>query len=212
MKKISFLSIVFIFLSISSTAAQVRVGALMGINSTGFSGDKPPNSSFSSSYGYDVGLSSDFYILEDVVINIQSIYSNKSTNVQYDVRYQYEPYDSISVKSTYFEIPMNIKVISDNKISYVKAGISLGVHLQTEAQNNRTGNKIDTEDRFIDYVWYANFGVGIQFSVGKPMMTIELHYTQSLTNLTSLKIKEISLNNKLKSNGLRLHAGLLFTL
>jgi len=212
MKFVGYIVFIFLFLFVNSSFAQVRIGVFGGVNSTNFSGDNPPNSSFSSDYGYDFGGTTDFHLLDDVVINIQSVYSHKSTNLQYDVRYQYEPYDSISVNSTYFEIPVNVKVISNNEISYVTAGFSLGILVNTTARNNRTGNEENIEARFESYVWNASFGVGVQFFIGKPMLFVELRYSQSLTNLTSLKISEISINNKLKSNSIQLQTGLLFTL
>jgi len=202
----------FIFLYVSLSLAQVNIGFLGGINSTNFSGDNPPNGNFESDLGYNIGATADFYFLDDVALNIQPMYSYHSTIFQYEVNYQYEPYDSISVKSEYFEIPVNIKVIANNKMAYVTAGLSLAVPLGVHALNNRTGNQEDILDRYEPYILIANFGVGIQFSIGKPKIFVELRYSQSLTNLTKLKIQEITINNKLKLNSIQLHTGILFTL
>jgi hypothetical protein len=139
------------------------------------------------------------------------MYSQTSTIIQYDVNYQYEEYDSISVNTDYFEIPINIKVIANNEMTYVTAGLSIAIPLNSEAINNRRGNEEDIKERFEPYVLSANFGIGLQFYVGKPMMFVELRYSQSLTNLIKVKIREIDLNNKLKSNSIQLNTGILFT-
>jgi len=202
----------FIFLSVSITFAQVNIGAFGGINSTNFNGDNPPKASFASDFGYDLGATADIYFLDDVALNIQPMYSSQATIFQYDVNYQYEPYDSLTITDDYFEIPVNIKVIANNKMTYVTAGISLAIPLSATLQNNRTDMQEDISDSFESYVFIANFGVGIQFSIGQPMLFIELRYSQSLTNLTKIKIKEITLNNKLKSNSIQLQTGILFNL
>jgi len=212
MKIFHLISHVFLFVLLSSSFAQVRVGLLAGINSTDFAGDDPPNSSFTSDIGYEVGIMGEYYVLDDVSINLQPMYSYRSTLIQYDVNYQYEPYDSIGINFSYFEIPFNVKVVSDNRMSYVSAGLTLAIPQDANAVNNRSGNEVEVKDRFESYIWKASFGVGIQFHIGKPVMFIELGYTQSLTNLTAWEINEIELNNKLKSNSLQLVTGILFTL
>ena len=212
MRIIFHISLVFIFLYINPITAQIRVGVFGGINSTDFSGHNPPGGSFTSDYGFDLGTTADFYILDDIALNLQLNYSQQSTSLQYDVNYQYDKYDSISVKADYFDIPLNIKVISNNKMSYVTAGVSLAIPLNATVIDNRTGNEEDSLDEFEPYIIFANFGVGIQFSIGKPLLFIELLYSQSLTNLIKLNINEVDINSKLKSNSIRLYTGILFTL
>jgi hypothetical protein len=211
LKKILFVFIIF-FIATSSTMAQVNIGLFGGINSTNFNGDDPPNANFESDLGYDLGATADFYFIDDIALNIQPMYSHQFTFLQYDVNYQYDKYDSISVKSDYFEIPINIKVFANNNIGYVTAGISLAIPLSANSINNRTGHQEDIIERYEPYILIANFGVGVQFSIGKPMIFIEFQYSQSLTNLTKIDILEITINNKLKTNSIKLHTGILFTL
>jgi len=212
MQKIVIFTIITLLIKASLTLAQVRVGVFGGVNSTNFTGDNPPSASFTSDYGYNVGTSADLYLGEDIALNIQPLYSSQSTTLQYDVRYQYDKFDSVTVTNDYFEIPVNVKIIANNQMAYVTAGISLAIPLSSTAKNNRNGNTQDIIERYETYVIHANFGVGIQFSIGKPMLFVELRYSQSLTNLTQLIIKEVEIKNKLKSNGLHLQTGILFNL
>jgi len=212
MRKIIILTLIIVFTTTSLILAQTRVGLFGGINSTSFNGDDPPNANFASNYGYNIGASTDFYIAEDIALNTQPMYSSQSTVLQYEVPYQYEKYDSISVINDYFEIPVNLKIIANNQMAYVTAGVSLAIPLSSTAKNNSNGNTQDIIDRYETYVILANFGVGIQFSIGKPMLFIELRYSQSLTNLTQLIIQEVEIKNKLKSTGIHLQTGILFNL
>jgi hypothetical protein len=212
MKLICNTSLMILLVFIGSTNAQVRVGVFGGVNLTDFNGDNPPNGTFNFDYGYDIGLTTDYYFLDDIALNIQPKYSSQSTVLQYDVRYQYDKYDSISVNSDYFEIPVNVKVIANNKIAYVTAGISLAIPLSAIAKNNRNGREEDIVEKYEPYILLANFGVGIQFSIGQPMLFVELRYSQSLTNLTKLEIQEVEINHKLKSNVMQLNTGILFSL
>ena len=212
MQKILIFIINFILITSSLTFAQVRIGVFGGINSTNFNGDNPPSASFTSDYGYNIGASADFYLGEDIAINTQPLYSSQLTTLQYDVHYQYDKFDSITVTNDYIEIPVNVKIIANNKMAYVTAGISIAFPLTSTAKNNRTGNEQDIIERYETYVILANFGVGIQFSIGEPILFVELRYSQSLTNLTQLVIQEVEIKNKLKSNGFHLQTGILFNL
>lgn len=212
MKNIKTNFVIFILVLSTTLYSQFRLGAFGGINSTGFAGDDPPRGSFSSDIGYELGVIAEYHIFEDIAINIQPVYSNRSTQIQYDVKYQYEPYDSIRINFDNIEFPINVKVIADNQMSYVTAGILFAIPVDAMAVNNTTGNEILIEERLASYVWKANFGVGIQFHIGRPLMFIDLSYTQSLTNLTESEIEEINLKTKIKSSSIQLNVGILFTL
>jgi len=202
---------IILFVFINSSVAQIRVGILGGINSTGFSGDNPPNGNFASDMGYSAGATADFFLVDDIVVNIQALYSYRSTKIQYDVSYQYDMYDSLAINTYYFELPVNVKVFSNNRMSFVTAGLCLAIPLSSIILNNRLDTEQDIKDRFEPYVLNANFGIGLQFRIGKPMIFTELRYSQSLTNLTNIKMNDIAINNKLKSNSIQIYIGMLFT-
>jgi hypothetical protein len=207
-----FFIFVIIFIQVSSILAQIRVGFIGGINSTGFGGDDPPNGSYSSDFGYNVGITADFYFLHDVALNIQPMYSYESTNIQYDVDYQYDKYDSISVNVEYFELPLNIKVVASNKIAYLTAGLSFKFPLSAISTDNTLNTESDIKNRFESLILDANFGVGMQFELRKSILFFELRYSQSLTNLTNLDLGETTNTIKLKSNSIQIYSGLLITL
>jgi hypothetical protein len=211
MKKILFLLII-IYLLNASLFAQVYIGVLGGINSSSLNGDNPPDGRYTSGYGYNIGGIVDIYIFDDVTLNLQPMYSRYSTFISYDVDYQYEDYDSILIKADYTEIPINVKIVADNDIAYVTAGVSFTHLIEARAKNQRSGEERVIEDRLESFVMKANFGAGAKFSIGFPIIFFELHYSQSLTNISSDTISAISIDGKLKSNGLRLFTGIMIKL
>lgn len=209
--RISFFILAIIFISCSANA-QIRIGVLASANNTSFSGDTPPDASYVSHVGYGFGATVDYYFSQDIVLNIQPMYTDKSTILQFDVNYQYEKFDSIKVNIQYFEIPINVKVIADNQITYVTAGVNISYPINATKKDLRTEEVSDLKTDLNKLSVGANFGVGIQFHIGAPLMFIEARYSQSLTNLTEGELSEDIIDAKIKSNSWFLFAGLLFTL
>lgn len=195
-----------------SQFAQINLGVLGGVNSTTINGDSPPDGSYTSGYGYNLGALIDVYLVEDIAINLQPMYTQNSTYVSYEVNYQYEEYDSISIKTEYIELPINIKILADNQIAYVTAGVSLAQLLEAKLKNQRSSEEISVEERFESLLLKANFGVGIQFSIGVPIIFFEFNYSQSLTNISNDTFLDLNIDSKLKSNGIRLYTGIKFKL
>jgi hypothetical protein len=112
----------------------------------------------------------------------------------------------------YFEFPLNIKVIANNHLTFVTAGVSVGIPLGAKLKNNRTGEKEDINKKLAALNISANFGVGIQFHIGAPIICIEARYSQSITNLSDSEIPISFLDEKVKSNSLYMIAGIMLTL
>ena len=199
-------------MGVNAVSAQVQVGIISGLNSTGIAGDEPGKGDFTSGFGYSLGAVTEINVFTDVTINMQPIYISRNSGIEYDVKNQYEPYDSIGIILKYFELPFNVKIIADNKISYVTAGMVIAVPLASKVRNNRTGTEIDFKDYLESFLVNASFGVGIQFKIGKPLIFIELLYMQSLSNLTKRQVENLEFDNKIKLNGFQLNTGLLFRL
>ena len=210
---IKLLTYIFItFSCIPVQFAQVNIGVLGGVNSSTFNGDSPSNGSYTSGFGYNIGGIIDVYLFEDVILNFEPMYSKYSTFISYDVNYQYEDYDSILIKTVYTEIPINVKIVADNEVGYVTAGVSFAHLLDAKAKNQRSGAEVVIEEVFESYSIRVNFGVGAKFSIGVPIIFFELNYSQSLTNITNASFLDINIDSKLKSNGLRFHTGIMFRL
>ena len=192
--------------------AQINIGLLGGVNSSTINGESPSDGSYTSGYGYNLGGIIDVFLSDDIALNFQPMYSKNSTFISYEVNYQYEDYDSISIKTEYIELPINIKIFANNQITYVTAGLSIARLLGAQAKNQRSGEEISVEEWVESLTLKANFGVGIKFSIGLPIIFFELNYSQSLTNITSDSFTNIDIDGNLKSNGLRFFTGIMFKL
>lgn len=208
------LILIFLLLLLISiiSSAQIRVGALAGLNSTSFSGDTPQGANFASNVGYSGGITADLFFLDDVSVLLQPMYSHKTSTIQFDVNYQYDPIDSMDLFIDYVEIPLNVKVTANNKIAYVTAGLTFSIPLSATIINNTLGSETDIKEFFESFSVSANFGVGVQFKIGKPYLFFELRYSQGLTNLSKSTNEEYRIIQKLKSNSMQLYTGILFTL
>ena len=192
--------------------SQVRFGATIGGNSSSLIGDTPSDAVFTSKTGYSAGLNLDVFLLDDVSIFIQSIYSKRNTALQYDVDYQYEPYDSLDFSIDYLEIPISVKVTAGNNIAYVIAGLSLNMTLAATTHENPSSTETDIIDSIEPFSVNANFGVGVQFQIGKPYLFFEFRYSQGLTNLVNSSSNEVQYLERLKSNSIQLLTGIMFNL
>ncbi len=203
--------IIIYFTYLGCVSAQFKCGGAVGVNSTSIIGDTPQYANYAPELGYSVGFFGEVLLFEDVSIFLQPIYSSKNTTIQYDVGYQYEPYDSTVISMDYLELPLGVKVMA-GQTAYVIAGLSFNIPLSANLKNNFFNEEHDILDFIEPLSLSANFGVGIQFEIGKPILFFELRYSQGLSNLLVDSIDRLSDINRLKSNNLQIFAGVLFTL
>jgi hypothetical protein len=192
--------------------AQIRLGLFESGNNTVFSGDTPVKAGYGSDLGFGFGAAFDYHFSYDIVLNVKAGYTAKSTLLQYSVDYQYEKFDSIRINIDYLEIPIAVKVIANNYFTYVTAGISINFPVHASIKDLRKGEKNNVEENFNDLSLSADFGIGIQFHIGSPIMFIEARYSQGLTNLNDEVLGDYPIQGKIKSNSMYLMAGLLYTL
>jgi len=211
--RISLLVIIVLCIGfVGNSYSQFRLGATVGGNSSILLGDTPSDAVFVSDLGYSAGINADIFILEDVSILVQSIYSKKNTVLQYDVDFQYEPYDSLDISIDYLEIPISLKVTAGNNIAYVIAGLSLNMTLSAMTHENPANIETDITESIESLSLNANFGVGVQFRIGKPYLFFELRYSQGLSNLINSSSSELHNISRMKSNSTELLTGIMFTL
>jgi len=73
-----FLILLIFFFFSSTSMAQIRIGVLASANNTSLSGDTPNNASYGSYIGYGFGPSFDYHFTQDIVLNLQPMYTDKS--------------------------------------------------------------------------------------------------------------------------------------
>jgi len=195
----------------SAAAAQISVGAVLGVNRTNISGDKPDGTSYSTKAGLIAGLVLEVPVAKGVAIVFQPGYRQSGTNIGFDVPDQEEPVDSLSVGLNYFSLPILLKVITDGGRWYVTSGFDLGWLTSATISTVSGSQEMDIKDALTDFDLAVIFGVGRMFPVGRPKITAEIRYSQSLFNLASDATGQ-DLPVRFRASGFQLLAGVLLPL
>ena len=196
----------------SAAAAQVSVGAVLGVNRTSLSGDKPEGTSFSPlSGGLIAGLVLEIPVAKDVAIMFQPGYRQSGANIGFQVDGQEEPVDSLRARLDYFSIPILIKVITNGRRWYVTSGFDLGWLTSATLSTVSGSEETDIKDNLTDFDLAVIFGVGRMFPIGRPSITAEIRYSQSLFNLAGDSTGQ-DLPVRFRASGFQLLAGVLLPL
>lgn len=195
----------------SAAVAQISVGAVLGVNRTGLSGDKPDNTSYSTSAGLIAGLVLEIPVAKSVAIVFQPGYRQSGANIGFQVPDQDEPVDSLSLRLDYFSLPILLKVITDGGRWYVTSGVDLGLLTSATLSTVSGSQEIDVKDALSDFDLAVIFGVGRMFPVGRPRITAEIRYSQSLFNLAGDSTGQ-DLPARFRASGFQLLAGVLLPL
>lgn len=195
----------------SAAVAQISVGAVLGVNRTGLSGDKPDNTSYSTSAGLIAGLVLEIPVAKSVAIVFQPGYRQSGANIGFQVPDQDEPVDSLSLRLDYFSLPILLKVITDGGRWYVTSGVDLGLLTSATLSTVSGSQEMDVKDALSDVDLAVIFGVGRMFPVGRPRITAEIRYSQSLFNLAGDSTGQ-DLPARFRASGFQLLAGVLLPL
>jgi hypothetical protein len=192
--------------------AQVRIGAYGGITSSSLSGDAPSNAEYRSRTGPVIGGLVEFSVAEDVWISVQPGWVERGTKIAFDVEGQDERQDSLSLGLSYVSIPVLLKIEPGGGKLFVNSGLDVGFLLDaTLAPVNGDGEDEDVKDSVRDFDVAVKFGVGGQFPIGKPRLTIEARYSQSLLDISEVEVDigaETLIPARFRSSGFELLAGL----
>ena len=197
-----------------SATAQVNLGFSVGINSSSLSGDKPPDVSYTSSTNLLANVVADFRIADDVWISVQPGYAGRGAGLAFKVDGEEEPRDSLTLNMNYLSVPVLMKVVTGKKV-YVTGGLDFSYLLNAELAPNGGGEGVDLRDAIKNASVGFIFGVGAMFPIGRPRITVEGRYTQSLTNDAEPERSDAGgqdLPVRFRSTGLQLLVGFLIPL
>ncbi len=95
---------------------------------------------------------------------------------------------------------------------FVNSGVDVGFLLDaTLSPVEGDGEDEDVADLVRDFDVAVNFGVGGQFPIGKPRLTIEARYSQSLIDISEVEVDigaDTLIPARFRSSGFELLAGL----
>lgn len=202
------LKLIFIFalliLLFQSAYAQIEIGLIGGINRASLSGDKPKNTSYTSLSSGMLGAIFEVGIAKDVRFGIQPMLLQKGTKIAYKIPDEREPRDSLNFKIDYFTVPLMFKVISGNHKTYLSSGLEVGFPLNAAIEKLDGSGKTDVLDKLETIDVAVNIGFGARLPIRKVILTLELRYTQGLTNLNKGDEEDLSaLDFILRSTGMQ---------
>jgi len=196
----------------SAAGAQIAVGAVLGVNRTGISGDNPDKTSYTAKGAPIVGLVLEIPVAKDVAIVFQPGYRQLKAVIGFEVDGQEEPVDSLDLKLAYVSVPVLVKVITSGGKWYVTSGLDFGFLSSASIGTISGSEETDVKDLLTEFDLAVIFGVGRMFPVGRPKITAEIRYSQSLLNLSNQTAGANDLPVRFRASGFQLMAGVLLPL
>ena len=193
-------------------AGQGAAGLVGGLNFASIEGDAPRGVSYGTKTGAVFGLFGEIALTEDVSLLLQPTLTQRGTSLGVEVKGMEEPVDSGSVTLSYFSVPVLIRVMAGNQRTFVTGGLDLA--FLTGATLKEGSAEEDIKDRLKGSDIAMNFGFGGVVRRGSPAVTVELRYSQSLTNLSNREVEVggDKLPVRFRSSGFQLLAGVMLPL
>ncbi len=167
--------------------AQSYVGVHFGVNSGKFSGDSPRKFNYVGKNQYNAGIDFNLRLKKDLFLSVSPSYARSGSVLQYpyeNIEEEIKEYrDSIDLKLDMFTLPFYLNIISDNDRWQFLGGIELGFPLSLVADDS--ADEIDLTGEINDVFVGMFFGVGYRIPIERSYLTINLGYSQGLTNLAN---------------------------
>jgi len=191
---------------------QVALGVFGGVDMTNLSGDAPSKTKYRSETGFALGVVGELSIADDVWLSLQPTWLQRGTKIAFAVEGEEEAIDSLKVAADYLTVPLLVKIVAGHSKTYVSGGLDLGFLLN--ATLSGAGEDQDVSYTFRPIDLSAIFAFGVMLPVGRPRLTFELRYSQSILNAASSdQDPEVySLPPRFRWTGLQLFAGFLYPL
>lgn len=205
MRKFTFCTLLILLLSLSASA-QIKIGAIAGVNMSKLNGDIEPNTKYTSQTGTNLGLFVDFQLRSNIYLSLQPSYSQEGTKIKHIVNGVYNPIDSISIKLNYVSLPVLLKVTSTNEKFYAIGGLE-AAKLASSSKTPLGGESQPIDVQVEPWNFSIQFGAGMRFPIGATTLFLETRYAQGLNNLTQDSIVD-DLLPRVKSSSIKILTGI----
>ena len=190
-------------------AHAAAVGAVLGVNRAGISGDAPQNVEFGSQIGMIAGVQGEFGIARDVLLSMQPMFVRRGASIGDSDSLDDEP---AQIAIDYFAIPVMVKIMAGGGRTYVTGGLDIA--FLDAAKLSSATTELDVTDFFTQTDVAALVGFGVVFPIGRPKLTVEARYVQGLSSLAREDAipPDQNLPDRFHNTGLQFTAGFLFPL
>jgi hypothetical protein len=161
---------------------QLLLGVRVGGGSSALTGDRPENATYTGRTAFSIRGLVGAGIADGLFLTVEPGVGGGGTGVAYVVRGQDEPRDSIDVSLQYVSMPLGLRVGTGGGRFYATSALNLAYLVSAEIDDGSGPTDVlDSVNRFDVGVGFA---VGTRIGLGRPRLTVELRYTQSVRNLT----------------------------
>lgn len=191
--------------------AQIRIGAYGGITRSSLSGDAPSDAEYRTRTGPVIGALVEIPVADNVLLSVQPAWKQRGTKIAVDVEGEDERQDSLSLGLSYASIPLLMKIETAGGKVFVNSGVDVGFLLDASLSPVEGDGEEDVSELIEDFDLAVNFGVGGQFPIGLPRLTIEARYTQSLINISNVSVDigaQDLIATRFRSSGFEFLAGI----
>ena len=180
----------------------------MGQSSSALGGDAPKEGTFTARKGILAGISAEFGIGDGLWLIAQPQYVGRGSGLAIPVKGEKEPRDSLSLSLDYLSVPVGLKVVTGGGRFYVSSVLDFGFLTGATLNDGSTDKDVNEAVKNVDLA--VGLGVGAEFSLGSPRMTVELRYLQSILNLAEpdADIEDDGFPKRFRASGLQIVAGL----
>ena len=190
--------------------SQVRFGFSAELNRSTFGGVPPGDANYSSNYGTGFAGIIEFRVHRDVVLSIQPGWIQKGSKIVFNQDEEPDSAETFNIEQSWATLPVYFRIDSDGRGFYAGGGVSLDILLDSELEHE--GATADNTDAFEDIDAVYQFTAGYLHERGSFSLFLEARYMQGIGTITSTSeglIGNVQMPD-IKSNGLRLVAGILF--
>ena len=195
-------------------AHAAGVGAFLGVNRGGISGDAPPDAEYGGQAGLIAGVQAEISLTREISLSLQPMYVMRGAAVLVadSTSRSDEPARELELALDYFAVPVVMKIAAAGGRTYVTGGVDIA--FLSAASLSEGGLDRDVKTAFQDVDVGALLGFGVVFPIGRPRLTVEARYVQGLVNLAgdAEGVPTPNLPDRFRSNGIQLTAGILIPL
>jgi hypothetical protein len=159
---------------------QVNLGVFGGTSLTDLAGDAPPGTKYESSTGFAAGILGEFLLTDDIWLSLQPMYVQKGSDLLVGFKQGSVP-DTLGLALDYVTLPILVKFMSGNRKTYFAGGLDIG--FLASATLTDDDESTDLKDSLNDIDLSADFAFGLMLPIGRPALTLEARYTQSILNV-----------------------------
>jgi hypothetical protein len=195
-------------LGATSAMAQWSVGLTGMAHQVGFSGDAPPPAVWSTKLGWGAGLSLGYDFGNNVTLTLAPQIEQRTSGLQATLPIENTipprdtTYDSALVRTSYFSIPIGMRVYSNSRRWFFSTGATMSFLQELEVETDSGTNTLENAIKPEDVLLYV--GAGYHFDFDPISLNLEVRYTQGLLDLvTDQQTQFISNSPVIRMDGLQ---------